>query len=448
LNKQFELSTDNDHIVLPSFGPADPLVLRYRRAWAACVVMLLVFTLARALRSPHNYIVAHFLLSYEDGGTRRALIGSLLSLAKDYGLPSWPIHHIAATIGGAAIIILVALFSVIWTRFLIRTSSKLNAALLTLAIATSPFVVMMAHLISYFDAWINIFTIISLVQIRRQRMLIPFLLCVIGTLMHEAYVAFALPVLIYGLYRFGRTKSEANRTSQSFRLNSTVLILLSTSIIGSMSLVNWSNEALAPQIRLEMTKTLLMHDMPWGFSINFSHEIFGTYERHFKKQFFSGLGLFRHQTVLWILPMIWALLVEKVGQSLRPSWERYLRILAIFSPMLLTILACDHSRFAAQSLFCALLVFWIDMECGDDSVSRLLTTTWGWFGQVIWNIMIPVSLLELEDENFPFQLRALVATLFGIGTWFYLRKQKIFWSHRFRNVAGFFASKRRWIENP
>lgn len=327
---------------------------RARLLWLIPVGVTFALTLSRAWRLPNDFAEAHWLLDYRFGFVKRGLAGEILSFV----LKRLGTRPSATIIAAISIALLVGLSLVLlWTAWqLIRSSTRTEAAtLVSLAFASSPFVVMSAHLIGYLDGIVILLTVGAVALTLRQQRWAAAATLSLAVLVHESAIFVGLPVAALALWTSGQ--SDGNRRMQAWR--SVPLLLPIVTFIGLAA----SARFLRPDFQEVYSLHLMNHafvggDMhvfvpEWltpGFAEHLSQQ-----SRHFGNRLTSPpmLGL--------VMPTVLALLAwtfDACRIRVR-SWTAALLIGAIFAPQLMHIVAWDTMRLWTYSIATAWLGAWI-----------------------------------------------------------------------------------------
>ncbi|MDP9310488.1 MAG: hypothetical protein M3R24_06305 [Chloroflexota bacterium] len=150
-------------------------------------------TIARAIRAPNDFSEAHWLLDYRFGFMKRGLIGSLCSAVTGLlGLQMNP-GLIVALSGFTLCSMTAAIFFLLY-RASRRHQLKDGIFALGVVFASSPFVVMQAHLLGYFDALLYVFAIASVALTLFDRPFLAALVSIVAILSHESYLLIGFPL--------------------------------------------------------------------------------------------------------------------------------------------------------------------------------------------------------------------------------------------------------------
>lgn len=158
------------------------------------VIWTFAVTISRALRMPNDFSEAHWLLDYRFGFMKRGFVGSLCSLTTNaLGLQMTP-TLIAILSAIIFCIMSVAMLYILLSVFR-QQQPRMGLLVLGVVFASSPFVVMSAHLFGYFDAFLYLLAIASVMLVLRGRPLLAAILSSLPILIHESYLLIGFPLV-------------------------------------------------------------------------------------------------------------------------------------------------------------------------------------------------------------------------------------------------------------
>lgn len=160
----------------------------------AVVIWTFAVTVWRGIRSPNDFSEAHWLLDYRFGFIKRGLIGSLSSILT--GLLDLQVTPRLITILSA--ITLCSMFAAmlyLLGRTFRRQQARDSILVFGLVFASSPFVVMSAHLLGYFDALLYCFGLASVGLVLCDRPFFGALVSSAAILVHESYLLICFPLV-------------------------------------------------------------------------------------------------------------------------------------------------------------------------------------------------------------------------------------------------------------
>jgi len=168
---------------------------QYRNLIAAAVVIwTFTVTICRAIRTPNDFSEAHWLLDYRFGFMKRGLIGSICSsVTNALGIQITP--RLIAVLAAITLCSMSAAMLCLLLPKLRQHQARPGALVLGILFASSPFVVMSAHLLGYFDALLYFFAIASVTLVLRGRPLFAAILSSLAILVHESYLLIGLPLV-------------------------------------------------------------------------------------------------------------------------------------------------------------------------------------------------------------------------------------------------------------
>lgn len=389
-----------------------------------------IVTAARAIRLPNDFSEAHWLLDYRFGFIKRGLIGSLCNFVTNcLGLQMNPRLIVALSFVifcsmSAAVFIL--LYRMSRQRYLADDILVLGAVF-----ASSPFVVMSAHLLGYFDALLYVCAIASVALTLNDRPLIAALVSVLAIASHESYLVIGFPLVCLA--------SVAMLTSSNRRFGlSRYIIALSLPIAAFVAISVLQNLTTdAALLRNQITD----HLNSFGFVPTRSRAVANYQTTTF-------LDYFRQQSPFFIERLLNPVIVAAVGPSLitllffahtsfgiRALSPSSLMVLSAgCAPLAMHAVAWDTARISTYLIGGAFIVCWIlsetrkAQERTDNSILLIA------FFALILNIFNRIPLMDARIERFSNMLR-LVQYLPVIVLFFFIATAR-------NSASGFFSEFR------
>ena len=160
------------------------MILTRKLGIIALTIYTLFVTVLRAFRPPNDFAEAHWLLDYRYGFVKRGLIGEIFSLITGYlSIPvTAQLIFILATV---AFLIYCVLIIALSLRIVQRSGWSTEAVVVSLVFLSSPFVVMSAHLVGYYDNIIIVLGLVSIALLLKNRPWLGACLQVPALLTHE-----------------------------------------------------------------------------------------------------------------------------------------------------------------------------------------------------------------------------------------------------------------------
>jgi uncharacterized membrane protein YhdT len=153
----------------------------------------LIVTVARAARFPNDFSEAHWLLDYRFGFMKRGLVGEVVS-AVTYVFQVPVTEQLIRLLSVATFVTFCVAVLGVSVRVVQRAGWSVDAVLVVLVFLSSPFVVMSAHLIGYYDNIVIMLTILSIMLLLMRRQWIAISLQVLAVLVHENSLVLGFPV--------------------------------------------------------------------------------------------------------------------------------------------------------------------------------------------------------------------------------------------------------------
>jgi hypothetical protein len=160
------------------------------------IVLIWTFgvTVARSVRAPNQFAEAHWLLDYRFGFMKRGLVGSLCSAGADL-LGMRMTEHAILLLSGVVAVTLASAVLLLLVRILGRHAWRDGAVVTCLVLVSSPFTVMGAHLVGYFDSLLFLLALASVLLVLRGRWYAAAAVSVVALLTHESYALIGLPLV-------------------------------------------------------------------------------------------------------------------------------------------------------------------------------------------------------------------------------------------------------------
>lgn len=378
-----------------------------RSNWRTAVSLLslpLLFTLgvtiARSFRHPNEFAKAYWLLDYQLGFMKRALVGSIfLRSCELLGIE----NKDRAIVQLSTLLLLIFMTRVF---FMLKDFAyeyphgKLGFSSVGLALAliaaTSPGLVMLTHLIGYLDFAIYLFAFLAIRLALQRAFLLSGLVQCLGILTHEAYLLMGLPLVFVCVY----VESEKAWKKRLRNLFLSQLPPLLTFAFLAIFQKYWLN---AP----ELEKALLEHLGKFPFIQGQFRFVSGSNSTSFHQLLSDQAQHFWHRIsyppfVIGYTPTIVAFLLYAHQQrALRPfNLLSLMAILASLAPFLENLVAWDTERFAAAAAINAMVVCWLLVKNVERSRSETASMLLLLPGILALNIFWQCTLMDGEIDNF------------------------------------------------
>jgi len=330
-----------------------------KRVWiVGAMLWAVVVTSLRATRLPNDFSKEHWFIDYRFGFVKRGLVGTIVSLAARPA-HARPTEALVNILSSVLFVAFCAVLLWLGVHILRRSGWPVEVALAVLVFLSSPFVVMSAHLIGYFDNIIILLTMLSLALLFKRRIWLATAVQAVSILVHENALLVGFPAfgVAWWLIAARQTQSEEARWSSWPLLVPPVTFLLLT-----------FSQSVAPIDREQALTTYLssypfiarsIRDgrVPHWITITF----YDSYVLH-QGQF---LGRVLSQSMIGlVLPSVLAILgfVFEANAIRVPSAESLILLGACLLPQAMHVLAWDTARIWTYSILCAFFVLWIYVE--------------------------------------------------------------------------------------
>jgi hypothetical protein len=321
--------------------------------WAVIVFTLLV-TIGRSLRLPNEFAMTHWLFDYRFGFMKRALVGASVGVVTNLaGVPLSPTGIATLSFG-----LLVAFFGVLLMVLFRATRSSAptpEGVLVALVFVSSPFTVLSAHLVGYFDGLVYLLAALAIALVLSDRPGSSAFVSIVGLLVHENYLLIGLP-----LVALAATLVSAGNGRPSPRRRALVALLPPVLAFGLISLALAPGRGSDLQVRwVDHVKTVAFlgaraqETVVWNTTP--PAEFWGTQASQFLRRL-TDPGIFGPGLPALLTVLAFAHGAYRVRPASRVS---FLMLAGVLSPLLLHLVAWDSVRIAAYPTGGALLALWI-----------------------------------------------------------------------------------------
>jgi hypothetical protein len=322
------------------------------------LVATTILTCLRAARLPNNFATEHWLIDYRFGFVKRGLVGSIVAAgAAAFG--ARPSDAAIQTLSGAAFVIFCAAMVWVCIRMLARSRWSCDVALAAIVFVSSPFIVMSAHLIGYYDNIVVMLGIGSLALVFARRIGAAAAVQAVSLLVHENTLLVTFPAVAWATY------VTAPRSASPRRM---LPLLVPVAVFAVLVL----RQGTAPhQLEQSLTHYLSGYSfvagalpevrVPHWITIGF-YDSFVLHQGHFQERVFS-------QTMIaLVLPSVLAFFgVLFAGDAFATVSARTAALVAIcLLPQSMHLLVWDTARTWTYSILVAFLLLWIDVESQPD----------------------------------------------------------------------------------
>ena len=378
---------------------------QHRTIYAVTVVIwTFAVTLCRAIRMPNDFSEAHWLLDYRFGFMKRGLIGSICALITNaFGTNMTPM-----LIAVMSVIMLccmsVAMLSLLVRAFW-RQQMRMDVFVFGVVFASSPFVVISAHLNGYFDALLYFFAIASILLVFRGQPLFASVLSSLAILTHESYLLVGLPLVC--LASIGVLTANTKRASRWYYHIIAIIIPIAVFLAASL-LQGLTTDAML------LRAQLFNHLESFGFVPTRSEGVAIWQTTSFIEFFRTQHGAFGGRLLSPVIiasvgPTLLAMLVFiHTCYRIRAFSPFSVALLgAVCSPLAMHAVAWDTPRISSYTIGGGFIAWWILSETrtaqqADDSFLLIALPV------LVFNILGHIPLMDGQVERFSVAVRILL----------------------------------------
>jgi hypothetical protein len=330
------------------------------RRFSIAIVLLwtLVATSLRAVRLPNDFSKGHWLIDYRFGFVKRGLVGELLTLATR-AVHARPTDQLIGTLASIQYIVFCLVVAAVSLRMIARARWATDTILLVMVFVSSPFIVMSAHLIGYYDNIIIVMTMASLLLLAGGRCWQAAVLQAVAILVHENALLVGFPALCGGWWLLDRRmRQQGLRRLSLWPLLLPVVTFVALWISQSLAPQNLEDRLTAQLARFPFIATNLPNTrVPHWITITFA-DSYRLHQGQFAGRLFSlpMLGLVLPSTLACL-----GFVVDAYGLPVA-SIELLLLMGVCLAPQSMHLVAWDTARIWTYSVLTAFLMTWLYSE--------------------------------------------------------------------------------------
>lgn len=376
------------------------LTPRLKLSLAALMLWTLGVTVARAARGPNDFAEAHWLLDYRFGFVKRGLVGTCVTLmtsALQRPVTEGLIFGLAVTLFAVFCLLLVFLC----LRVLSRSAWSAHTGVLPLVFLSSPFLVMSAHLVGYYDNMIVILAAVSVALIIGDRIRLAAAVQAVAVLVHESALVIAFPVfLLAWLLANAQRRRQARPALGVLPLLLPIAAFFAMAPAQAFLLTPDFKDAFATRLRgfpfvQNARETAVPLWLASTFLENFGRQYQAFPHRLFAVQFWGPVLPSTTVIVLHILDEYRVRLLTVEGMVLSG---------VVFAPQLLHSVAWDTHRIWTYSILTAFLALWAYAELATPEGSTSAGSSLG-LPVLITNAAVITPLLDRQSDHLSLTLR-------------------------------------------
>jgi len=318
----------------------------------------LIVTFSRAVRLPNDFAKEHWLIDYRFGFVKRGLVGTVMALATK-AVHARETERLIDVVASVQSVVFCLVMLWLGLRVVRRSQWLSPVAVTVLAFLSSPFIVMSAHLVGYYDNIIIVLTVLSLALLFNGWIRAAAVLQAIAILVHENALLVGVPVFSWACWLAQPRRPQTPRMRWSLwpaLLPVAVFVML----VASQSLgLHGVEQSLTTYLSSYpfIAKHIEAVRVPHWITITF----YDSYVLH-QGQFLSRV--LSQQMIGLVLPSMVAILgvVFEVGDIGAVSVESLIVLSICLAPQLMHVMAWDTARIWTYSIVCAFLLMWTYIE--------------------------------------------------------------------------------------
>lgn len=365
---------------------------------SAILSYTLFITILRAVCFPNDFAEAQWLLDYRFGFVKRGFVGTIISLLTTF--MHVPITEQLVTIlSCVAFAVFCLVIITVGLRVVHLSGWTTGSVLAVLTFFSSPFIVMSAFLIGYYDNIIIILFVISIVLLLKGKIWIASWLQVISILVHENALLISFPVFCLAWLLVNGKIHKEGGTLLPFAplllpIGTFLVLIVSQSVflpgdfaqsfasyLSNFKFVQNNRSTLAPK---------------W---------ITTTFFEYYSLQGGKFIGRLSSPSMFGlVLPSVLALLCFTLdAYSIQEiSTESILLLVVCFVPQIMHMVAWDTSRIWTYSILCIFLSLWVYTEVLTERRVISSVVMFICLATLVLNI---INITPFYDENEHFSLR-------------------------------------------
>jgi len=375
----------------------------------AALVATTIVTCLRAARLPNPFATEHWLVDYRFGVVKRGLVGSIVAVASA-AVRTRPSQDAINALAVAAFVICCAAIVWVCVRMLRRSHWSSEVVLATLVFLSSPFVVMSAHLVGYYDNIVVSLAIASLALVFAGRIGSAALVQGLSLLVHENTLLIAFPAVVWAAVLTAPPTNSARRRLLPLLLPIAIFALL---LVRQGTAPHHLERSLTEHLATYpfVASTLPAVRVPHWITIGF-WESYLLHQGHFQERVLS------QAMIALVFPSMLALFgVLFAGDAVAAVSIHAAVVLGIcLLPQSMHLLVWDTARTWTYSILCAFLLLWIDVESDPERPRSSQFVRLAALAALLVNAIAVTPLMDGLKEHFEIATRLwLYAPVVAVG---------------------------------
>jgi len=334
------------------------------------ICVLFLFTLCASFYrgygvSDNYYAISQWLVTYESGFIKRALLGTLVQLEALSHLTGHSVLVLFFWVSNAFLVLLYLLTGLIMMRMLMLSRS---AVFFIPYFLVGPLLRTQSVYIGYTDQVVMIIGIFITYSLICNKKIAVTVLVSLGILVHETLFVLVAPVILYGAVIKYHISSDLKN---KIRVIKETAIILSIPALFFLALIGYQEFFMPKERILLYLSDMLTRQNPPYYRVDMISEIYtftfmDWYLMH-KDDAFSRLtawgGPAGYVSVIFFVAVslhaLYILSEKKINNN---WWVLFLSLLLISSPLILHLLVVDHDRVWNIVTWVSFLAIWVFLE--------------------------------------------------------------------------------------
>jgi hypothetical protein len=364
----------------------------------------IAITSARAARLPNDFSKEHWFIDYRFGFVKRGLMGTIVSLATRLA-HARETERLIDIVASAQFVLFCFVLMVLGLHIIRRSGWSPTATLAVLVFLSSPFMVMSAHLIGYYDNIIIVLTVLSLALLFQGWIWSAVILQAVSVLVHENALLVGFPVFCWSWWLVTRQTHRWRDVPAPFWPLLVPIVAFAILVASQSMAPRGLEQSLATELSRYpfIARNIDQVRVPHWITITF----YDSYVLH-QGQF---LGRLLSQPMIGlVLPSMLAILgvVFEAGRVGALSAESMILSTVCLAPQMMHVMAWDTARIWTYSILCAFLLLWAYIEvfrarAGGSQFVRFLGII-----ALILNAIDVTPLMDGEKDHFDITMRVLL----------------------------------------
>ncbi|WP_221793837.1 hypothetical protein [Oceanobacter mangrovi] len=335
--------------------------------FVAVVIWNLLISLVKGWNGVYSWIFSNWMMSYEWGFTKRAVIGEVTSWI---GVPPESYYSVILWTGLCNLVVLLC--TACWLMVKMEnTSLGCTSRIVLLMFSVSPFISMSANLIGYLDFFIYLGGILAIFMVHRKLQILGSVLVAGLMFVHEMTLLLIYPLFFISLIMVWNFDEESivKNINWKFFFSAVLplfgflfVILFQTDVSKKPGFEKDFVIPLAQAVSYEFSGPEA-YESSISAARYFVSQLFTSYDMYLEDEFKKGLARIVEPAdlfvVFWFLSVVYLIVWNVLRSAPYRNLLAGLAFLSVLSPILLHFIAYDTPRFWTMPIMLGLLLIWV-----------------------------------------------------------------------------------------